>query len=50
MLLYTTFLDVLDQNFGVADIRKYTNLDEDFSSYTLLIWKNFNVLLTCPML
>ena len=40
---FTTFLDILDRNFGVTDTRKCANLDDHFSQYAL-------VLLTCAML
>ena len=50
MLLYTTYLDILYQNFGVIDTRKYISLDDHFSQYDFLICKSLNALLTCPML
>ena len=43
ILIYTTFLDILDRNFGVTDTRKCANLDDHFSQYVL-------ALLTCTML
>ena len=38
-VICTTFLDILDQNFGVTDTKKYANLDDHYSQYALLIWK-----------
>ena len=34
LLLYTTFLDILDRSFGVTNTRKYANLDDHFSQCT----------------
>ena len=31
---------VVDRNFGVSDTKNCVNLDEYFSQYALLIWKN----------
>ena len=36
--------------FGVTDIKICANLEDHFFQYALLIWKNLNVLLACPML
>ena len=31
---------VVDRNFGVSDTKNCVNLDDYFSQYALLIWKN----------
>ena len=50
MVLYITFLDIFDRNFGVTNTRKCANLHGHFSHYALLMRKKLNVLLTCLIL
>ena len=50
ILLYTIFLDTFDWNLGMSDTSICANLDDHFSQYAFLIWKNLNKVLTYPML
>ena len=49
ILLYTSFLDILDQHFGLTDIRKFPNLEDYFPQRALLIWENLQEVLSCQM-